>query len=80
MNEMGGETGKVAFSKMLFHTKVMDNSMTWYNNQNEREIGRMGGDTRWTNEREGETEKDAFSKKSCYIQKMKTNNGAFPKT
>ena len=37
-------------------------------------MGRMGGDTRRTNEWEGETEKDAFSKKSCYIQKMKTNN------
>jgi hypothetical protein len=37
-------------------------------------MGRMGGDRRQTNEWEGETEKDAFSKKSCYIQKMKTNN------
>ncbi len=35
-------------------------------------MGRMGGDMRQTNEWEGETEKDAFSKKSCYIQKIET--------
>jgi hypothetical protein len=28
MNEMGGETGKVAFSKKAVSYKVMDNSMT----------------------------------------------------
>jgi hypothetical protein len=28
MNEMGGETGKVAFSKKAISYNVMDNSMT----------------------------------------------------
>jgi hypothetical protein len=37
-------------------------------------MGRMGGNTRPANEREEETEKDAFSRKSCFIQKMKTDN------
>jgi hypothetical protein len=34
-------------------------------------MGRMGGNTGRPNEWEGETEKDAFSKKSCYIQKWR---------
>jgi hypothetical protein len=34
----------------------------------------MGGGMQGTNEWEGGTEKDAFSKKNCYIQEMKTNN------
>ncbi len=37
-------------------------------------MGRMGGNTGQTNEWEGETEKDAFSKKSRYIQKMEADN------
>ena len=60
MNEMGGETGKVAFSKKAISYNVMDNSMTWYNNQIEREMGRKGGNTCWANEWEGETGNDAF--------------------
>ena len=42
MNEMGGETGKVAFSVNAVSYKVMEDSMTWYNNQIEREMGRKG--------------------------------------
>jgi hypothetical protein len=50
-------------SQKSCYIQILDNFMTLYNNQIEREMGRMGGNTQRTNEWEGETEKDAFSKK-----------------
>ncbi len=71
MNEMGEETGNVAYSKKADSYKVMDNSMTWYNNQIERNMGREGGNMRWTNEWKGETGKDTFSKKTVTYNKWR---------
>ncbi len=74
MNKMGGETGKAAFSKELSLTKSW--TIPWLDTPIKlREKWKGRAVTRKEkNEWEGETEKDAFSKKSCYIQKMEMDN------
>jgi hypothetical protein len=59
----------ITISKKLLHTKVMDKSMTWYNNQITERNEEDGRKHIMKNEWEGNTGKGAFSKKAVAYKK-----------
>jgi hypothetical protein len=60
--------------KKLLHTKVMDKSMTLYNNQVTERNGKEGPRHMMKKCREGETGNGVFSKKAVAYKKMKDKN------